>query len=181
MTANLPTGKTRWGFKEIQYGFEDRVPERLLELFPNSKIVHTVRHPFRTVESSICEWRMADLRAAVDTANYDEVDLLYYYFLNRWIVTTNYLTNLEQLYPDRVVTSPLEQFQENRAAILRFLEIDDEASEDGTRLAHVYAGSEIRNPDNLEYVHALVARRPGFIELARNTAASVGYEIAATR
>src|SRR6185295_15406374 len=72
----LPTGKWRWGFKEIRYGPDDKVPERLLLLFSESKIVHTLRNPFATVESTIFAWQLQRLLELLEHGRYAEVQTM---------------------------------------------------------------------------------------------------------
>jgi hypothetical protein len=67
--ASFTTGSaddTRWGFKEIRYGWsEDRSMEMLLELFPAAKFIIVVRHPADTVFSMAASWhRDLDRRAS---------------------------------------------------------------------------------------------------------------------
>jgi len=45
--------KVHWGFKEIRYGLDDRVPEMLADLYPDGRLVFIVRHPVDVVASKI--------------------------------------------------------------------------------------------------------------------------------
>jgi hypothetical protein len=45
--------KVHWGFKEIRYGLDDRVPEMLAELYPEGRFVFIVRHPVDFIASKI--------------------------------------------------------------------------------------------------------------------------------
>jgi hypothetical protein len=45
--------KVHWGFKEIRYGFDDRVPEMLADLYPDGRLVFIVRHPVDVIASKI--------------------------------------------------------------------------------------------------------------------------------
>ena len=45
--------KVHWGFKEIRYGLDDRVPEMLADLYPNGRFVFIVRHPVDVIASKI--------------------------------------------------------------------------------------------------------------------------------
>ncbi|MGD8313507.1 MAG: sulfotransferase [Syntrophobacterales bacterium] len=45
--------KVHWGFKEIRYGLNDRVPEMLADLYPNGRFVFIVRHPVDVIASKI--------------------------------------------------------------------------------------------------------------------------------
>jgi hypothetical protein len=122
--ANVPADKTRWGFKEIRYGPEDRVAEALLAAFPRSLIVHLVRSPIATIESSMIAWRrqaVADLIAKNDLAKVDDI---YQEFANRWMLVTRYYLDLETAFPTRVKTVTLENFRQSRPALAQFLDIE---------------------------------------------------------
>jgi hypothetical protein len=45
--------KVHWGFKEIRYGLDDRVPEMLTDLYPDGRFVFIVRHPVDVIASKI--------------------------------------------------------------------------------------------------------------------------------
>ena len=45
--------KVHWGFKEIRYGLDDRVPEMLADLYPAGRFVFIVRHPVDVIASKI--------------------------------------------------------------------------------------------------------------------------------
>jgi len=45
--------KVHWGFKEIRYGLNDRVPEMLADLYPDGRFVFIVRHPVDVIASKI--------------------------------------------------------------------------------------------------------------------------------
>ena len=45
--------KVHWGFKEIRYGLDDRVPEMLADLYPDGRFVFIVRHPTDVIASKI--------------------------------------------------------------------------------------------------------------------------------
>jgi hypothetical protein len=45
--------KVHWGFKEIRYGLDDRVPEMLADLYQGGRFVFIVRHPVDVVASKI--------------------------------------------------------------------------------------------------------------------------------
>jgi hypothetical protein len=45
--------EVHWGFKEIRYGLDDRVPEMLADLYPDGRLVFIVRHPVDVVASKI--------------------------------------------------------------------------------------------------------------------------------
>jgi hypothetical protein len=122
--TSLPAGKTRWGFKEIRYGPDDRVAEALLAAFPKSSIVHLVRSPAATIESSMIAWRrqaVADFIANDDIAG---VDGVYREFAARWALVTQYYLDLEAANPTRVKTVAVEQFARSKAALAEFLGIE---------------------------------------------------------
>jgi len=127
--TRLPAGRTRWGFKEIRYGGKVRVAERLLALIPEGKIVHTLRSPFSTVESSIVAWNFTDLDLATHSKDFSKVDELYRLHLDRWQTTTNYFLDLELQHPRQVFTSKLESFQDNVPGLVDFLKLSVPAAE----------------------------------------------------
>ena len=45
--------KVHWGFKEIRYGLDDRVPEMLADLYPDGRFIFIVRHPADVTASKI--------------------------------------------------------------------------------------------------------------------------------
>ena len=45
--------EVHWGFKEIRYGLDDRVPEMLADLYPDGRFVFIVRHPVDVIASKI--------------------------------------------------------------------------------------------------------------------------------
>jgi hypothetical protein len=45
--------EVHWGFKEIRYGLDDRVPEMLADLYPAGRFVFIVRHPVDVIASKI--------------------------------------------------------------------------------------------------------------------------------
>ena len=45
--------EVHWGFKEIRYGLDDRVPEMLADLYPDGRFVFIVRHPADVIASKI--------------------------------------------------------------------------------------------------------------------------------
>ncbi|MEZ5816112.1 MAG: sulfotransferase [Hyphomicrobiaceae bacterium] len=117
----LPNGKTRWGFKEIRYGSNSAVPETLLRLFPNGKIVHTIRHPFSTIESCVTAWNFKALKEAMRTGDDDAIAKHYRQYANRWIWTTGYFLDLESRNPESVRLSRLETFDRDLPGLLEFL------------------------------------------------------------
>ena len=125
MLRELPEGKTRWGFKEIRYDSRDQVAERLLEIFPTSKIIHLVRNPFQTIESSILSWNPRDVEAG-QTSRMVWIKLAGRYKLHvtRWIRATEYFMGLEERFPDRVRTLQLESIRTALPALFDFLSID---------------------------------------------------------
>jgi hypothetical protein len=105
------------------------VAERLLALIPEGKIVHTLRSPFSTVESSIVAWNFTDLDLATHSKDFSKVDELYRLHLDRWQTTTNYFLDLELQHPRQVFTSKLESFQDNVPGLVDFLKLSVPAAE----------------------------------------------------
>ncbi len=121
MTIGLPEGKSRWGFKEIRYGMSDNTPERLLQIFPNSKIIHTLRNPYDTIESSLFSWNGKEIMDALSIGDQKKVLFEYNNFLSRWCDITNYYLNLATSYPNRVKRARLEFAGEDLGAVVGFL------------------------------------------------------------
>jgi hypothetical protein len=120
----LPSGKRRWGFKEIRYGREDKTAESLLNVFPKAKILYTVRDPFKTCESSIYSWHYQPIIKFVQGGNKDEISQLYTHYMNRWISSAKYFARLKQERPECVYISRIEAFWDNLESILDFLNIN---------------------------------------------------------
>jgi Sulfotransferase family len=122
--TGLPSGKTRWGFKEIRYGPADRAAEGLLDLFPCARIIHTVRHPIRTIESCLLTWHRPDMQEALKSGNQSSIDDLYRRYANRWAAVTGYYLELSARYPLRVRSSKLETFWDDLPETLGFIEAE---------------------------------------------------------
>lgn len=168
----LPIGKTRWGFKEIRYGPKNQVPERLLEIFPESKIIHTIRNPFPTVESSIFSWKKEDLKEAIDNNNLGQVEELYRLFIDRWIEFTTHLINLEKTHPKNIFRSKLETFQENYTELLDFLEVTEKAP-----LSNSVVNGNLVNDKSDTYKEVLFSFRKKFKEKVYPLTNQLGYDI----
>ncbi|MGA2794318.1 MAG: sulfotransferase [Roseiarcus sp.] len=122
--ANIPAGKTRWGFKEIRYGPDDRVAEALLAAFPKSSIIHLVRSPVATIESSMIAWRRQDIMDSLARNDASKIEEIYQEFATRWTRVTRYYLDLEIAYPLRVKTVRLEEFRESKVTLEEFLGIN---------------------------------------------------------
>jgi len=59
--------KVHWGFKEIRYGLDDRVPEMLTDLYPDGRFVFIVRHPVDVIASKISARASDGIRADAHT------------------------------------------------------------------------------------------------------------------
>jgi len=177
LTKRLPRGKRRWGFKEIRYGIEDAVPDRLLELFPGAKIVHTVRHPARNVESAVFEWAYERLRDASEAGDKSTISEIYGVFASRWQRSAEYFMNLNRRHPGRVFTHRLEASESAVSKLGDFLEVD--TAELGQLNSHdvINAGGAIGHPDNSMMLSQL--RDAGMEALSglANVAYQYGYEI----
>lgn len=120
----LPAGKRRWGFKEIRYGGDSMVPGRLLSLYPAARIIHVVRDPIRTVESSLRAWHR-NLVLDFDTAQSNPARLreVFDNLLERWVSVTGHLLDLEQAHPEHVRTIRLEDGDDSTPVLADFLGI----------------------------------------------------------
>lgn len=117
MRRGLPEHRTRWGFKEIRYGrtseTED-VPRQLMELFPSSIVVLTLRHPRATIESTI----KANLRPRTARGwDRDHVRDAYDRTARAWRRTIDSHLDLAADAADRVVQVRIESIPAGRAAL----------------------------------------------------------------
>jgi len=173
--TKLPAGKRRWGFKEIRYGIEDDVPERLLNLYPNAKIVHTLRSPFRTVESSIFAWHFEELEVAQRLGDLDGLKRTYRRYLSRWVEAVSYFDMLRAAYPDQVQFSRVERLSQERDSLLTFLEITANPDEIQSLGAMVNPGDRINLDKNRECLSLLHALRAEFAAMLQPAAEVAGY------
>ncbi|MFN7056962.1 hypothetical protein [Hyphomonas sp.] len=129
-SQRLPAGKTRWGFKEIRYGLNSGVPERMLTLFPQTKVIHAVRHPFSTISSTVRAWR-----PQVFNKNLSEVERRVVIIaqvrkeMARWKETTGYLADFCAAHPNKSMTVQIEEAKDKLDTIIEFLETPHEAHE----------------------------------------------------
>jgi hypothetical protein len=123
----IPEGWDRWGFKEIRYGQNSRVPSRLVELFPDARIIHLVRHPLATSDSSVRAWN----RDAVNALARGELDArervcdAYFRYLKRWVDTTSFFLGLEQELSANLRTFRLEDITLSQEGIFNFIGEED--------------------------------------------------------
>lgn len=175
MKPNLPRGKRRWGFKEIRYGVEDDVPAQLLRLFPGAKIVHTIRHPARNVESAIVEWSLAELKAAEEASDVLAIVQLYEYYASRWLKSATYFQGLGAKHDGRVFTTRLEHRSGEMKDLCDFLEVNP-AQVLGDDAEKINFGPAIAQKENEKYLELIrdVGRRfaPRFADVAK----FYGYE-----
>jgi len=171
----LPPGKRRWGFKEIRYGIEDDVPERLLNLYPGAKIVHTLRNPFRTVESSIFAWHFEELTEAQQQGNVDGIRATYRHYLSRWVEAVSYFDMLRAAYPDSVQFSRIEHLSQERDSLLSFLDVAAETTQTESLGRIVNPGDRINLDSNTERLALLRSLRSEFATLLRPAAEVAGY------
>ncbi|WP_246022611.1 sulfotransferase [Pararhodobacter zhoushanensis] len=124
-SRRLPDGKKRWGFKEIRYGPNSGVPERMLTLFPAAKIIHVVRDPRTSISSSIRAWNREVFDAGTDTgALENQIAGLVASYVDRWVGTTQYFEALCATNADQARTVKIEQADDEFPAILDFLEAE---------------------------------------------------------
>ena len=170
---NVPPDKARWGFKEIRYGPEDRVAESLLAVFPGSSIVHLVRTPIATIESSMIAWKrqfMLDSLARNDSQN---IETIYQEFAERWACVTRYYLDLEATHPRRVRTVRLEEFSESKAGLGEFLGIEF-AEPPFSRLEKINSTAHLCNN---ALTTALVNCREKYAAQTKDVALRCGYQL----
>lgn len=177
MKRGLPRGKRRWGFKEIRYGIDDNVPDQLLTLFPEAKIIHTIRHPSTNVESAVFEWSFDQLKAAVDNDDREGVEQVYDTFASRWSKSAEYFHDLSTRHPNRVFTSHLERQDDEAAALCDFLEIDPEAFGRSDKTESVNSGQAIKHYENEKYLRVLRDVGRDFATSLHRVAKLHGYDV----
>ena len=59
----------RWGFKEIRYTNKDKTVNLLLDLFPESFFIFSIREPFATMRSMVLSWEESALES-------EDIDLI---------------------------------------------------------------------------------------------------------
>ncbi len=172
----LPPGKQRWGFKEIRYGLGDQVPERLLRLYPNARIIHTVRDPFMTTESSLFAWNFDQLKTCTATGQQEVLYDMYDHYVSRWITAVEHFDRLRREYPDRVRFSCVERLAADRDLILQFLGIE-RGSEAPQLQKPVNPGNRISRVENSMYLAHLQIMRSIFVDRLRGPAEIAGYKV----
>lgn len=173
----LPAGKRRWGFKEIRYGGTEATPERLLALFPAARIVHVVRHPFATAESSMSAWWAKGFQEALAAGNRPLVLDHYRRLLQQWTEVTGRFLQLEAARPEAVASFRIEDGEAMLGALAAFLGVD----EAGLRRAGATAGfrntsSVLRDNHSEDVARLLGSCRDELLPLVGELAARLGYE-----
>jgi hypothetical protein len=72
LNQNVKIRKKSWGFKEIRYGQKDLVLKMLIDLFPGTKFIFSVRNPFDVILSKMFSFYSAQKRNdAFENKEYD--------------------------------------------------------------------------------------------------------------
>lgn len=172
MSRGLPQGKSRWGFKEIRYGEADQTAEHLLRLFPLAKIVHLVRNPYDTIESSIFAWDFETLRKSVDNGDEAQLAKLYEGCVAVWASKTRYFLQLEREQPARIRSVRLEKMSEEFSSLLEFLGVEFMEF----RNEPVNKGLSDTYDDLSRYVTSLRAQRSQAATIVGSVAEAAGYD-----
>ncbi len=178
LARRLPPGKTRWGFKEIRYGEDDGVLERLLALFPRARLVHVVRHPIDTVESMLSSWKPEDLARAAAGKSSETAMQRYHQGVQRWVRVTRRLLALAQEHP-AARSFRIEDGEAMLDQLAEFLQLDpgslhEAACRSGIRYGRVRSPAEIA-ADPAE--HLLRQGRAAHGDIAAPLAARLGYKL----
>ena len=121
-SKGLPSGRDRWGFKEIRYGAKSGVPARLVRLFPNCRIAHIVRDPLATADSSMRAWhRDQVINFDRNGQGADALEEIYRGYLQRWSDNSAFFNDLENRYPQNVKTFKIEELRNEMSAFLEFI------------------------------------------------------------
>lgn len=81
LTRNIDPAKTHWGFKEILYARNDRAMQMWRTLFPNTRLIFSIRHPFKVIRSMLLAWEPN----ASESLNSDRILPEAERFANRWL------------------------------------------------------------------------------------------------
>ena len=98
-------GKVHWGFKEIRYGLDDRVPEMLADLYPKGRFVFIVRHPVDFIASKISARASEGIEADAHT----------------WVAQNTYFLNFRRENIERSVIVCYEEMISNNSKELSHL------------------------------------------------------------
>lgn len=172
----LPAGKRRWGFKEIRYTADDGVLERLMELFPRARVVHLLRHPEDTVESSLLSWGRNATVKALAADDLSAVTAQYRRVMNGWVQATERLLALARQFP-QVRSFRIEDGDAMLEALARFLDIDVHALR-----AAAEASGGARNPrqpipQDAAQERLIASARLACADIAAPLAAKLGYRL----
>jgi hypothetical protein len=174
----LPPGKTRWGFKEIRYGARDRTAEILFSLFPQCRLVHTVRHPFDTIESSILSWNLPVVVNYEKTRDPSEIIRLYEQYLKNWVESTNYYMNLGDQGAVPILLSKIEEFDREIPKLMTFLGVTSDISEERLKALTAKRVNMSRSTNRTTAVDDLFRRqRDSSIHELVDPARRAGYQL----
>ena len=77
--------KNIWGFKEIVYSKHDRTFDMLLNIFPSSKFIFSLRHPFNVIASMVINWNdSALIEKQIRNYDLDSLETLIINYAQRW-------------------------------------------------------------------------------------------------
>jgi hypothetical protein len=115
LNQNVKIRRKSWGFKEISYRQKDLVLDMLIDLFPNTKFIFSIRNPFDVILSKMFAFYSAQARnEALQNKEYDVLKAEMHRFARNtdmslksiiyWIENTNIdysIIRLEDLIEDK--------------------------------------------------------------------------------
>ncbi len=170
----LPAGKRRWGFKEIRYGEDDGVLERLLELFPGARLVHLLRHPVDTVESSLMSWQKAETAKALGAGNHSALTAQYQRLMQGWVRVTERLLALTRQHA-AARSFRIEEDEAMLPGLAEFLELDAGELSAAARASYGARNRRVALPHDPAQQDLLLAARAACVQISAPLAKTLGY------
>ncbi|MBR8827307.1 MAG: sulfotransferase [Gomphosphaeria aponina SAG 52.96 = DSM 107014] len=129
LNNGLDVEKTSWGFKEILYNKNDRTMDMWLELFPKTKVVFSLRHPYDVIRSMIVSWENPKLlKEQLETNNLNEIKESSLRYAARWnnVVSSfqYWINEKEIIYKVEKYEDLMEKPKKSIKDIFQFIEIE---------------------------------------------------------
>jgi hypothetical protein len=98
-SRGVPQGYTSWGFKEIRYGGWNKIPEYLLNIFPECSMAFIFREPSATFRSMLRNSYIDRL----EPERLGELPGLYKKLVESWVQVLEYFVGLKRAQPGSIV------------------------------------------------------------------------------
>lgn len=101
---------SKWGFKEIRYTINDQVVEMMIDLFPESKFIFSVRNPYDIITSMMLAFYPEEKRAtAIAQKNYEPLKTDMQQFVQR---VNLFFKSIHQWSNDRRIDSIFIRYED---------------------------------------------------------------------